>query len=59
MTTTRFTFPIVQSTPAFLAWPIAVSHLVAVLQVYRVAWERTQAVLAPSPIEKLYRVSAN
>jgi hypothetical protein len=38
---------------------MAVGCLASVQQVYQVAWERTQAVLAPSPIEKLYRASVN
>jgi hypothetical protein len=58
MTTSRFTFPVAPPAPAFVAWPLA-GHFAAVQQVYQVAWERTLAVLAPSPIEKLYRVSAN
>jgi hypothetical protein len=59
MTTTRFTFPVAPPAPAFVAWPMAVGCPASVQQVYQVAWERTQAVLAPSPVEKLYRVSAN
>ncbi|HVK15529.1 MAG TPA: hypothetical protein VM533_01185 [Fimbriiglobus sp.] len=59
MTTSRFTFPVATPVPAFVAWPMAAGQMATVQQVYQVAWERTQAVLAPSPIEKLYRVTAN
>jgi hypothetical protein len=59
MTTTRFTLPVAPPAPAFVAWPMTAGCPAFVQQVYQAAWERTQAVLAPSPIEKLYRVSAN
>jgi hypothetical protein len=65
MTSLRFSFPATPPAPAFVALPVAVGCLVApiqaavIQQVYQVAWERTQAVLAPSWVEKLYRVSAN
>ncbi len=65
MTSVRFSFPVTPPAPAFIALPVAFGCLVAptqvavIQQVYQVAWERTQAVLAPSRVEKLYRVSAN
>lgn len=73
MTSPRFRFPTpalslpVASAPAvaFVPVPAAVccqmtiGQLAATQELYRIAWERTQAALAPSPVEKLYRVSAN
>jgi hypothetical protein len=67
MTTPRFTFPLspVETGPAFVAIPagvfgcFAVEQVTLIQQVYRVALERTRAVLAPSAVEKLYYRSAN
>jgi hypothetical protein len=59
MTTSRFTIPVAPPASAFVAWPMAVGYPASVQQVYQIAWQRTQAVLTPSPIEKLYRASAN
>ena len=67
MTTLRFTFPPtpVETGPAFVAIPAgmfgccSVDQLTLTQQIYRVAMERTRAVLAPSAVEKLYHRSAN
>ena len=65
MTSVRFSFPVAPPAPAFVALPAVVGCLVApaqaavIQQVYQAAWERTRAVLAPSRVEKLYRVSVN
>jgi hypothetical protein len=67
MTTLRFTFPAepMETGPAFVAFPAgmfgccSVEQLTLTQQVYRVALERTRAVLAPSAVEKLFYRSAN
>jgi hypothetical protein len=65
MTSLRFSFPVAPPAPAFVALPAVVGFLVpptqlaAVQVVYQAAWERTRAVLTPSRVEKLYRVSVN
>ncbi len=71
MTSPRFSFPTVTNRfavpqqPAFVPAPLAVmgpvcaTHLSMVEQAYRIAWERTQAALAPSKVERLYHVAVN
>jgi hypothetical protein len=67
MTTLRFTLPAepVETGPAFVAFAAGMfgccsaDQLTLTQQIYRVAMERTRAVLAPSVVEKLYYRSAN
>ena len=74
MVTPRFSFPPVtspgadtpgSSVPAFVACPVGLlgwmsaDQAAVVQQAYQIAMARTRAVLAPSPVEKLYARSAN
>ena len=68
MTTPRFaipTAPVPAAGPAFAMLPAAVGCWMAPAQVavtqqlYQIAWERTQAALTPTAVERLYRVSVN
>lgn len=67
MTTPRFSVPlaVVPPAPAFVSLPVGVfgwmsaDQMAVTQQVYHLAMERTQAVLAPSAVEKLYARSAN
>jgi hypothetical protein len=66
MVTPRFSFPpVTPPVPAFVACPTGLlgwmpaDQAAAVRQAYQIAMARTQAVLAPSPVERLYARSAN